>query len=112
MVGHIKVERIGKSGYMLFLLADQVKPCKTSVKITSENQTDCPQYTGDMYYHKANLHDIRPISVQHLVDKALECLQLRSQPFMFNQRELKKKTPWLWSASELCRPSGRRLLAM
>jgi hypothetical protein len=24
---------------------------------------------------------------------------------------LKTKTPWLWSASELCRPSDRRLLA-
>jgi hypothetical protein len=23
----------------------------------------------------------------------------------------KKKTPWLWSASELCRPSDRRFLA-
>jgi hypothetical protein len=29
----------------------------------------------------------------------------------YGRFQIKKKPPWLWSASELCRPSDRRFLA-
>jgi hypothetical protein len=47
---------------------------------------------------------------QQIKNRIIHVYTLRYQ-YSQNRHDTKKKTPWLWSGSELCRPSDRRLLA-
>jgi hypothetical protein len=60
--------------------------------------------------HSVEMKEIRENKKNSNYFKYKYELQIFCIRFEINER-LKKKPPWLWSASELCRPSDRRFLA-
>jgi hypothetical protein len=81
-------------------------------KPLTETSTNAPTYTA-VKAAEMSTDDFNEI------DQALEPLETipekkfrKGSTFLRRlKKALKKKPPWLWSASELCRPSDRRFLA-
>jgi hypothetical protein len=67
----------------------------------------CMKKYGNHSRHKLEFISYNFINFQQITFYYTKTLTLKvNRVKLFN-----KKTPWLWSASELCRPSDRRLLA-